>query len=87
MLSVFSRYNNPNTNTYYNSNLSKYLTDTTNQIKESYTTANATVNEKTNNIIIRYHYKYYKCDCDFSIVPIFSMISFLAGYYLAKYNN
>ena len=83
MLSVFSRYKNPNTNTYYNSNLSKYITDTTNQIKESY----ANANEKTNNIIIRYNYKYYKCDCDFSIVPIFSMISFLAGYYLSKYNN
>ena len=87
MLSVFSRYTKPMAIPYYNSNISKYITDTTNQIKESYTNTNTTTNEKTNDIIIRYHYKYYKCDCDFSIVHIFSMISCLAGYYLSKYNN
>ena len=42
MLSVFSRYTKPMAIPYYNSNLSKYLTDTTNQIKESYTNTNTT---------------------------------------------
>lgn len=81
MLSVFSRYTKPKPIPYYNSNLSKYLTDTTNKLKQSRNKAN------TNNIIINVPYRYYKCDCDYSIVPIFSMISFLAGYYLSKYNN
>ena len=74
-MSFFARYKNPNT--YYNTNLSKYVIDTTNKIKESH----------TNAITIQEPYEYSKCDCDFSIVPLFSMISFLAGYYLAKYNN
>lgn len=84
MLSFFSRYTKPNTNTYYyNSNLSKYVIDTTNKIKESRNNANA------NDIIIRDSNQHYKCECacDYSIVPIFSMISFLAGYYFSKYNN
>lgn len=79
MLSFFSRYTKPNKNTYYNSNLSKYVFDTTNKVKESY--------KNNDDIIIQEPYEYSKCDCDFSIVPLFSMISFLAGYYLAKYNN
>ncbi len=81
MLSVFSRYTKPRPIPYYNSNISKYLTDTTNKLKQSRNKAN------TNNIIINVLYRYYKCDCDYSIVPFFSMISFLAGYYLSKYNN
>ena len=83
MLSVFSRYTKPRPIPYYNSNISKYITDTTNKLKQSRNKAN------TNNIIINVPYRYYKCDCDcdYSIVPIFSMISFLAGYYLSKYNN
>ena len=79
MLSFFSRYTKPNKNTYYNSNLSKYVFDTTNKLKESY--------KNNDDIIIQEPYEYSKCDCDFSIVPLFSMISFLAGYYLSKYNN
>jgi len=78
MLSFFSRYTKPY---YYNTNLSKYIIDTTNKIKESHTNANR------NDIIIHDPYEHPKCDCDYSIVPIFSMISFLAGYYLSKYNN
>lgn len=76
-MSFFARYKNPNT--YYNTNLSKYVIDTTNKIKESHTNSKA--------ITIQEPYEYHKCNCDFSIVPIFSMFSFLAGYYLAKYNN
>jgi len=83
MLSFFSRYTKPNT--YYNTNLSKYIIDTTNKIKESHTN----IKTNTTEIIIRDSNKYYKCecDCDYSIIPIFSMISFLAGYYFSKYNN
>jgi hypothetical protein len=82
MLSFFSRYTKPNTY-YYNTNLSRYIIDTTNKIKESYTNTKP----NTYDIIIQDPYEYSKCDCDYSIVPIFSMISFLAGYYLSKYNN
>ena len=79
MLSFFSRFKNTisKCNTNYNTNLSKYIVDTTNKIKE----------KQKNDIIFLDHYNDVKCDCDFSIVPIFSMISFLAGYYLSKYNN
>lgn len=80
-MSFFARYKNPNT--YYNTNLSKYVIDTTNKIKESQTNTKAI----TNDIIIHEPYEYHNCDCDYSIIPIFSMFSFLAGYYLAKYNN
>lgn len=83
MLSFFSRYTNPNKNTYYNSNLSKYVFDTTNKVKESHTK----LKTNTNAITIQEPYEILKCNCDFSIVPLFSMISFLAGYYLSKYNN
>ena len=84
-MSFFSRYKHPNINTnrYYNTNLSKYIIDTTNKIKDS----NKNVKAITNDIIIYEPYEYHKCDCDYSIIPVFSMFSFLAGYYLAKYNN
>lgn len=86
MLSFFSRFTNVNNkwNTNYNTNLSKYIIDTTNKIKEK---AKETERMNINDNIIQSHYNDTKCDCDFSIIPIFSMISFLAGYYLSKYNN
>jgi hypothetical protein len=80
-MSFFARYKNPNT--YYNTNLSKYVIDTANKIKDS----NKNIKAIRNDITIQEPYECHKCDCDFSIVPIFSMFSFLAGYYLAKYNN
>ena len=86
MLSFFYRYTKPNSSTYYyNTNLSKYVIDTTNKVKESY---NNSDKKNTNDIITRDSNQYFKCecDCDYSIVPIFSMISFLAGYYFSKYN-
>ena len=82
-MSFFSRYTKPNKNTYYNSNLSKYVFDTTNKIKDS----NKNIKAIRNDITNLEPYEYPKCDCDYSIIPIFSMFSFLAGYYLAKYNN
>ena len=50
---------------------------------------NQEIDEHGDQVLINVPYRYYKCDCDcdYSIVPIFSMISFLAGYYLSKYNN
>jgi hypothetical protein len=92
MLSFFSRFTNVNNkwNTNYNTNLSKYIIDTTNKIKEKEKEKEKEKDKNSMNIndnIIQYHYNDPKCDCDFSIIPIFSMISFLAGYYLSKYNN
>ena len=62
----------------YDTSLSKYLIDTTNKIKADKD------NLIVENIKLSDNQVIHQCDC--SLLPFFSMISFLAGYYLSKYN-
>ena len=71
MLSFFSR--KPiNSKLYYDTKLAKYVIDTTNRVKKEYPIVPYT--NKSNQYVA-------------SNLPIISILSFLAGYYLAKYNN
>ena len=71
MLSFFSR--RPfNSKLYYDTKLSKYVIDTTNRVKKEHQIVPYT--NKSNQYVA-------------SNLPIISILSFLAGYYLAKYNN
>ena len=77
MLSFFSRKPfNSKIYPVYDTNLSKHIIDTTNKIKKDY-----------NYSVVPYNtnYKPYTCPSN-SFLPIISMLSFLAGYYLSKYN-
>lgn len=58
----------------YDTNLSKHVIDTTNRIKKGY-----------NYSIVPYNSN-YKPYPSYSVLPIISMLSFLAGYYFSKYN-
>jgi len=71
MLSFFSR--RPfNSKLYYDTQLSKYVIDTTNRVKKEYPIVSYT---NKSNQYVAYN------------LPIISILAFLAGYYLAKYNN
>ena len=75
MLSFFSRKPfNSKIYPVYDTNLSKHIIDTTNKIKKDY-----------NYSVVPYNTN-YKPYSSHSILPIISMLSFLAGYYLSKYN-
>jgi hypothetical protein len=59
----------------YDTNLSKYVIDTTNKIKKDYS-------------VVPYNSNYKSCICpSHSVLPVISMLSFLAGYYFSKYNS
>jgi hypothetical protein len=75
MLSFFSRKPfNSKIYPVYDTNLSKYVTDTTNKIKKDYS-------------VVPYNTNYKPCICPaYDFLPIISMLSFLAGYYFSKYN-
>ena len=75
MLSFFSRKPFNSKIGYYDTKLSKYVIDTTNKWKKDYQIAPYT----NNNDLIKTN--------THSFIPIISMLSFLAGYYLAKYNS
>ena len=83
MLSFFSRKPFNSKIGYYDTKLSKYVIDTTNKVKKEYiivpyTNNNDLIKTKTKtNIYTNMH----------SFIPIISMLSFLAGYYLSKYNS
>jgi len=81
MLSFFTRHpklNPKNVIIPFDTKISKYIIDTTNKIKENKSTVE--------NIKLSDNQVSHKCDCDCSLLPFFSMISFLAGYFLSKYN-
>ncbi len=77
MFSFFSRKPfNSKIYPVYDTNLSKYVIDTTNKIKKNY-----------NYSVVPYNTNYKPCTCPSnSFLPIITMLSFLAGYYLSKYN-
>ena len=77
MLSFFSRKPFNSKIGYYDTKLSKYVIDTTNKWKKDYQIAPYTNNNGLTNTNTNTH----------SFIPIISMLSFLAGYYLAKYNS
>ena len=78
MLSFFSRKPFNSKIGYYDTKLSKYVIDTTNKWKKDYQIAPYTNNSLTNtNTNTNTN----------SFIPIISMLSFLAGYYLSKYNS
>jgi hypothetical protein len=72
MLSFFTRkpfnYN-------YNSNLPKYVIDTTNKLKKKTIKDNLMPNFVSLQVIKPTYY---------ILIPVFSMLSFLAGYYLSN---
>ena len=63
---------------YYDTNLSKHILDTTNKIKDRKMIA---------NFIPATKYSYSYSQLQYNLIPLISIISFLAGYYLSKYNN
>jgi hypothetical protein len=67
MLSFFSRQHPSINPLIYNTNISKYIRDTTKKIQDR-------------EVIIPYKNPY-----NYTIMPLISMISFLAGYYLSKF--
>lgn len=75
MLSFFSRKPFNSKIGYYDTKLSKYVIDTTNKVKRDYQ-----IIPYTNNNGLRQ-------SKTISFIPIISMLSFLAGYYLSKYNS
>jgi hypothetical protein len=77
MLSFFSRKPFNSKIGYYDTKLSKYVIDTTNKVKKEYPIVPYTNNNDLTNINTNMH----------SFIPIISMLSFLAGYYLSKYNS
>ena len=75
MLSFFSRKPFNSKMGYYDTKLSKYVIDTTNNVKKEYPIVPYTNNNDLTNTNMH------------SFIPIISMLSFLAGYYLSKYNS
>lgn len=71
MLSFFSRQHPSINPLIYNTNISKYIRDTTKKIQDR-------------EVIIPYKNP-YKNPYNYTIMPLISMISFLAGYYLSKF--
>lgn len=81
MLSFFTRHpklNLKNVIVPFDTKISKYIIDTTNKIKADKD------NLIVENIKLSDNQVIHQCDC--SLLPFFSMISFLAGYFLSKYN-
>ena len=71
MLSFFSRQPASINPLIYNTNISKYIRDTTKKIQDR---------ELNKGYIVTYKNPY-----NYTIMPLISMISFLAGYYLSKF--
>jgi len=77
MLSFFSRKSFNSKIGYYDTKLSKYVIDTTNKVKRDYHIVPYTNNNGLTKTNTNMH----------SFIPLISMLSFLAGYYLSKYNS
>jgi hypothetical protein len=73
MLSFFSRQP-ASINPLINTNISKYIRDTTKKIQDR---------QLNKGYIIPYKNS-FKNPYNYNIIPLISMISFLAGYYLSK---
>ena len=71
MLSFFSRQHPLINPLIYNTNISKYIRDTTKKIQDR------ELNIPYKNLL--------KNPYNYNIMPLISMISFLAGYYLSKF--
>ena len=87
MLSFFSRrplFYNTIRHTFYDPQLSKYVIDTTNQVKKEY--QNVTNTNILKQPVIENENKKEKERAN-TLLPIFSFLSFLAGYFFSKYNN
>ena len=83
MLSFFSRKSlifNTTRPAFYDTKLSKYIIDTTNKIKQEHKNVHHT------NILKQLTNTNTNTNTN-SFIPIISILSFLAGYYLLKYNN
>ena len=78
MLSFFSRQP-ASINPLINTNISKYIRDTTKKIQDR---------ELNKGYIIPFKNSFknpFKNPYNYNIIPLISMISFLAGYYLSKF--
>ena len=89
MLSFFSRRQilfNSVRPTFYDTQLSKYVIDTTNKIKGHHNLIPYTnISKQVFNVNKNVDENVDKQINEF--MPIISILSFLAGYYLSKYNN
>lgn len=83
MLSFFSRrplFYNTIRPTFYDNQLSKYVIDTTNRVKKEHQII-------ANTNILKQPVIENEKERVNTLLPIFSFLSFLAGYYFSKYNH